>query len=56
MFKDGLAWDWIGENIYWTDYCQDEIEVYNPRSGHRTVIINTGLREPRAIVVDPTTR
>ena len=56
MYIDGLAWDWIAGNLYWTDYCQDDIEVFNPQSGHQTVIINSGLIEPRAIVVDPTTK
>ena len=54
--SDGLAWDWVGGNLYWTDYCQDDIEVYNPLSGYRSVIINSGLIEPHAIVADPTTR
>ena len=53
---DGLAWDWVNEKIYWTDYCQDEIEVYDPQSGSRTVLFNTDLIEPHAIVVDPTTQ
>lgn len=53
---DGLAWDWISEKLYWTDYCQDDIEVYDARTGFRTVLFNTGLTEPHAIVVDPTTK
>ena len=53
---DGLAWDWIGGNLYWTDYCQDDIEVYNPLSGYQSVIFNSGLIKPHAIVADPTTR
>ena len=53
---DGLAWDWVSEKLYWTDYCQDDIEVYDPSSGHRTVLFNTELSQPRAIVVDPTTK
>lgn len=56
LHADGLAWDWIGGNVYWTDNCQDDIEVYNPLSGYRSVIVNTGLSQPYAIVVDPTTR
>ena len=56
MYIDGLAWDWIAGNLYWTDYCQDHIEVFNLQSGHRTIIIQSGLTDPRAIVVDPTTK
>jgi len=53
---DGLAWDWINEVVYWTDYCHDEIEVYDVSSRNRVVLINTGLVEPHDIVVDPRTK
>ena len=56
VLTDGLAWDWISEKIYWTDYCQDDIEVYDTTTGYRTVLFNTELIEPHTIVVDPTTR
>ena len=56
LYVDGLAWDWISEKLYWTDYCQDDIEVYDPTSGYRAILFNTGLIEPHAIVVDPTTK
>jgi DNA-binding beta-propeller fold protein YncE len=56
LYVDGLAWDWINEKLYWTDYCQDDIEVYDPTTGYRAVLFNTGLIEPHAIVVDPTTK
>ncbi len=48
---DGLAWDWVSEKIYWTDNCQDDIEVYDTVAGYRTVLFNTGLIEPHAIVL-----
>lgn len=51
---EGLAWDWVNEKLYWTDYCQDEIEVYDQSSNHRRVLIRTGTA-PYAIVVDPGT-
>lgn len=51
---EGLAWDWINEKLYWTDYCQDEIEVYDPVTSRRRVLIITGT-SPYAIVVDPGT-
>lgn len=52
LYAEGLSWDWIGENLYWTDHCQDEIEVYDPVTTHRRVLITTGSY-PYAIKVDP---
>ena len=51
---EGLSWDWIGENLYWTDNCQDEIEVYDPVTTNRSILVVTGSY-PYAIKVDPTT-
>lgn len=51
----GLSWDWINQKLYWTDYSEDDIEVYDPSTQVRRILIDTGLIEPRAIVVDPTT-
>lgn len=55
MYIGGLAWDWVNQKLYWTDYCDDDIEVYDPVSRARRVLFDTGLTEPYAIVVDPTT-
>jgi len=52
---EGLAWDWINQKIYWTDNCDDDIEVYDPITTYRRVLFDTGLITPYAIVVDPTT-
>lgn len=41
--------------MYWTDHCEDEIEVYDPTTLHRRKLITTGTN-PFAIVVDPGTR
>lgn len=54
-FAEGLAWDWVNQKIYWTDYCDDEIEVYDTITSYRRVLFDTGLSSPYAIVVDPTT-
>ena len=51
---EGLAWDWINNKLYWTDYCDDEIEVYDPESQQRRVLLATGS-SPYSIVVDPGT-
>ena len=52
----GLAWDWVNEKLYWTDYCGNYIAFYDPASGDRKNLINTGSStDPRDIVVDPGT-
>ena len=53
--SEGLARDWINEKLYWTDACQDRIEVYDPETQYRRVLITTGSN-PFAIIVDPGTR
>ena len=51
---DGLAWDWVNRKLYWTDAEDNDIEVIDPLSNHRKVLISTGnATYPRAIVVDP---
>lgn len=55
IYIAGLAWDWINQKLYWTDYCYDDIAVYDPSTQARKVLFNGDLSEPRAIVVDPTT-
>lgn len=50
---DGLAIDWVGKNLYWCDKVLDTIEVSNLDGKFRRVLLNKGLQEPRAIVLDP---
>lgn len=57
---DGLACDWIGRKLYWTDsetdniYSDtDSIEVADLDGSNRKVLYWTGLDQPRAIAVDP---
>ena len=45
----------MNQKLYWTDYCDDDIEVYDPSTQVRRVLFDVGLSEPRSIVVDPTT-
>ena len=51
----GIAWDWVNQKLYWTDYCDDDIEIYDPVTRVRRVLFDVGLSAPYAIVVDPTT-
>ena len=53
---DGIAWDWINEKLYWTDFCKDTIEMYDPATSYRKVLLHTGTNSSnKDIVVDPTT-
>ena len=51
---DGVAVDWVGRNLYWTDTGTDRIEVSKLNGMFRKVLISENLDEPRAITLDPT--
>ena len=51
--RTGVAVDWISGNIYWTDTGVDYISVSRLDGTSRRVLVQDGLDEPRAIVVDP---
>ena len=53
---DGLAVDWIGKNLYWTDYNIDIIGVANAQGRNMAVLHYINITAPRAIVVDPSDR
>lgn len=50
---DGLACDWIGHKLYWTDAETNRIEVSNLDGSHRKVLYWQNLDQPRAIALDP---
>lgn len=49
----GLAVDWAGQNLYWTDAGNDRIEVSRLDGTLRSVLLWQDLDQPRDIVVDP---
>ena len=49
---DGLAIDYVGRNIYWTDTGTNRIEVGKLDGTGRKLLIKDGHDEPRAIVLD----
>ena len=51
---DGVAVDWVGRNLYWTDTGTDRIEVSRLNGSSRKVLISEDLDEPRAIALYPT--
>ena len=50
---DGLACDWLGRKLYWTDSENNRIEVSNLDGKHRKVLVWQRIDEPRAIALDP---
>ena len=49
----GMAVDWIGENLYWTDEGLRAIFVANLRkASKRATLVSNDLIHPRSIVVD----
>ena len=50
---EGLAVEWEGGLIYWTDYTNHRIEVARLDGNNRKIVIAKGVRNPRRIVVDP---
>lgn len=51
----GIAVDWVGRKLYWTDAELDVIEVSNLNGSMRTVLVWKGMDQPRDIIVDPET-
>jgi hypothetical protein len=50
---NGLAVDWIADNIYWTDAASKVLEVARLDGSSRKIIIQDGLDEPRALAIFP---
>ena len=50
---DGLACDWLGKKLYWTDSETNRIECANLDGSYRKVLFWRDLDQPRAISLDP---
>lgn len=50
---DGIAVDWIADNIYWTNTGNKIIEVARLDGSNRHVVVKDNLQDPRSIAVFP---
>jgi nidogen (entactin) len=53
LILTGIAVDYVGGNLYWTDSMFDRIEVSKLDGSDRKVLFSTRLINPRSIVVYP---
>ena len=50
---EGLAVDWIGQNLYWVESNLDQIEVARLNGSFRRTLIAGDMESPRAVALDP---
>ncbi|CAL4156177.1 unnamed protein product, partial [Meganyctiphanes norvegica] len=50
---EGLAVDWVGENLYWVESNLNQIEVAKLNGSFRRTLIAQHMESPRAISLDP---
>ncbi|KRX38253.1 Prolow-density lipoprotein receptor-related protein 1 [Trichinella murrelli] len=50
---EGIAVDWIGQNLYWVDSTLDQIEVCKFDGSYRTAIVSGKMQSLRSLAVDP---
>lgn len=50
---EGIAFDWIAHNLYWSDTTTRRIEMIRIEGGSRKVLLWQNLIEPKNVAVDP---
>lgn len=50
---EGLAYDWVGGNIYWLDSKLNTIEVAKEDGTMRTTLMSGNITQPRGMCLDP---
>ncbi|XP_078605134.1 vitellogenin receptor-like isoform X4 [Branchiostoma floridae x Branchiostoma japonicum] len=50
---DGLAVDWLGDNLFWVDSGRNVIEMSRLDGAYRSTFLRNRLDKPRGIAVDP---
>lgn len=50
---EGLAYDWVGGNIYWLDSRLNTIEVARENGSDRMVLLKENITQPRGMCLDP---
>lgn len=50
---NGLAVDWIANNLYWTDTTNKVIEVSKINGMYRKILVSENIQEPRSLAVFP---
>ncbi|XP_012271678.1 low-density lipoprotein receptor-related protein 2 [Orussus abietinus] len=50
---EGLAYDWIGQNLYWLDSKLNTIEVAKETGTNRMVLVKENITQPRGMCLDP---
>ncbi|XP_051771492.1 low-density lipoprotein receptor-related protein 2 [Ctenopharyngodon idella] len=53
MVPESIAVDWVGRNIYWTDYVMENIEVATLDGRFRKILITKNVTSPRGLALDP---
>lgn len=50
---EGLAYDWIGQNLYWLDSKLNTIEVAKETGVGRMILVKENITQPRGMCLDP---